>query len=85
MIRLKVTLILDELQAVPERWTNEKVLGRRAVSTTMLHNHVLNGKLEGMRRCRETGWAYINAVSMLNSGFLGAIESFAVISAGWHA
>ncbi len=41
------TLILDELQAVPERWTNKELLGRRAVSTTMLHNHVLTERREG--------------------------------------
>ena len=36
-------LILEELQAVKERWTNKELLGRRAVSTTILRNHVLTG------------------------------------------
>jgi hypothetical protein len=82
VIQVKDTLTLDELQAVPERWTNKELLGRRAVSTTMLHKHVLNGGREGVRSHPETGWASSNAASMPNSVFLGAIESFATKLAG---
>ncbi len=80
MIQVKDTLILDELQAVLKRWTNKELPGRRAVSTTMLHNHVLNGSREGVRSHLETGWAFSNAESMLTYVFLGAIESFAAPS-----
>jgi hypothetical protein len=74
-------LILYGLQAGPERWTNEELLGRRAISTTMRHNRGLIGSGEGVRSHPETGWAYINAVYMPTSGFCGAIDSFAAIFA----
>ena len=74
-------LILDGLQAAPERWTNEELIGGRAVLTTMLHNRGLIGRLEGVRSRRGTGWVFSNAVSMPTSGFFGAIEPCTAIFA----
>jgi hypothetical protein len=59
--RGKATLILDELQAASQRWTNKELFDRRAVSMTILHNRVLNGRREGVRSHPETGWASSNA------------------------
>ena len=78
-------LILDGLQAVPERWTDEEVLGCRGVLTTMLHSHVLDARHDGVRSLPEPGWASINAVSMPTHGFRGAIQSFAAMLADLHA
>jgi hypothetical protein len=83
--QVKGTLIPGELQAVPERWTNKELLGRRAVSTTMLNYHVIDGMREGMRSHPETGWASSNAESMPTSVFIGAFESSATIFADQHA
>ncbi len=77
-------MILDGLQAVLERWTNEELLDRRGVSTTMRHNRGLIGSGEDVRSPLETGGASSNAVSMPTSGFRGAIESFAAIFADQH-
>jgi hypothetical protein len=77
----KGTLILDGLQAILERWTNEQLLGRRAISTTMRHNRGLIGSGEGVRSPLETGWASFSAVSMPTSGICGATESITAIFA----
>jgi hypothetical protein len=77
--QVKTTLILDDLQAVSERWTNKELLGRLAASTTMLHNRVLNGGRVGVGSPLETGSASSNAESMLICVFLGATESLAAL------
>ena len=84
MGQAKAPLILDQVQTVPERWTNKELLGRRAVSPTMLRSHVLNGRREGVRSLSETGWASSTAESMPTFFFHGAIESYAVVFADKH-
>jgi hypothetical protein len=81
VIQRKVTLILDELQAVLKRWTNKELLGCRAVLTTMFHEHPLNGSREGVRSHLETGWASSNAESMPTYALLREINSCAAILA----
>jgi hypothetical protein len=58
------TLILEELQAVPKRWTNKELPGRRADSTTMRHHRVRIESGEDVRSPSETGWGSSNAEAM---------------------
>jgi hypothetical protein len=79
--QLKDTLILDELQAVTERWTNKALLESRAVSMTMRYHHALHGTREGVRNSPETGWASSNRESMPTSVFRREMNSCAAIFA----
>ena len=74
-------MILDGLQAGPERWTDKEVLDRRGVATTMLHNRGFIGSGEGVRSHPETGWASSNAVSLSTSVLRREINSCTAILA----